>query len=210
MLRISSFSKEFNGYNVLNIPELLIPHGVSWFQGINGSGKSTFFKAISGIIPFEGEVAFSDGLNLKESPIAFRKRINYCFAEPQYPSFVSGKEILAYYQSTYNESQSRLDELVRTFAVSEFYEKPIGSYSSGMLKKISLISGFIGTPDILALDEPFTTIDTETQEILLHLLLKRIEAGKSVLIASHHHWNSKLLPIQNHFKVENRTIYAAG
>ncbi len=210
MLEVSSFIKTYKGYTVLDVPELHIPAGVSWFQGINGSGKSTFFKSISGIIPFEGEVFLDQSLSLKKSPLEFRRQINYSFAEPRYPEFVSGKEILDYYRSVYEWPQERLEELIDLFGVRSFYGSRIGTYSSGMLKKISLISVFAGTPRILALDEPFTTIDTATQEILLERLRECLAQGQSIFIASHHDWPQYLLATDHHFKVENRGIYAVS
>lgn len=210
MLEVSSFSKEYNGHTILNVPQLSVPAGVSWFQGVNGSGKSTFFKAISGIIPFDGEVSFTDGLSLKKSPVDFRRRINYSFAEPRYPEFVSGKEILEYHLKTYRGSRRDLDRLLELFGVTAYYHTKIATYSSGMLKKISLIAAFIGSPEILALDEPFTTIDIKTQEILLSVLSECHHKGQSILVASHHDWSHDLLKIDHHFKVENQTIHVAS
>ncbi len=210
MLEVSSFSKSYNGHPVLNIPHLVIKSGVSWFQGVNGSGKSTFLKALCGIVPFEGKIGFQNGPDLKKSPVEYRKLINYAFAEPRFPEFVSGKEILEYYRSTYSWSKENLEELVLLFGIHSFYGSAISTYSSGMLKKISLISAFIGSPSVLALDEPFTTIDTQTQELLLKLLNESINRGQSVLIASHHDWPQNLLNLDHHFKVENQTIHASA
>lgn len=206
MLIIKNFRKEYQGHLILDIPFLHIPPGVSWFQGMNGSGKSTFFKAISGIIPFDGEVVFDKKIDLQKEPIAFRKIINYSFAEPRFPDYLSGKEIIDYYQIIYKTDKGETEELIEVFGVASFYKTPISTYSSGMLKKISLIAALIGQAKILALDEPLTTIDKESQEKLLAILAKKVSQGVNILIASHHELPKSSLIVNHHFKVENQTI----
>ena len=202
MLKVFSFQKRYQDHLILTINQLTIPNGVSWFEGVNGSGKSTFFKAVAGVIPFEGEVSFN-GINLNQKPVDYRRKVNYSYAEPRYPTFLSGKEILDFHQKVYQSDGSEVKELMEFFKVKEFYKTLIGSYSSGMLKKISLISALIGKPDLLLLDEPLTTIDLASQNLLLEFLA---DQKCSILIASHHALPSGPLKIDHHYLVENRTI----
>jgi ABC-2 type transport system ATP-binding protein len=173
---------------------------------VNGSVKSTFFKAISGIIPFDGEVVFDNKLNLKKEPVEFRRIINYSFAEPRFPDYLSGKDILDYYLNIYKIQHHEIKTWIELFGVEAYYKTPISTYSSGMLKKISLIAALIGDAKILALDEPLTTIDKASQEKLLGLLAQKVKEGVNILIASHHNLPESDLKIDNHFLVENETI----
>jgi ABC-2 type transport system ATP-binding protein len=204
MLTVANFRKAYDAHLVLEVEKLTIPKGLTWFRGINGSGKSTFFKSIAGIVPFEGNVLHDSGLDFKSNPLAFRKMIAYSPAEPHYPTYISGEELLDFYTQT-NES-NRLVELIETFKVGSYYKDKIQSYSSGMIKKISLIASFMGDSEILALDEPFTTIDVQTQEILSELIRRQIESGKSVMIASHHEMPSLEHSVKEAFMVANQTI----
>ena len=206
MLQIKNFLKEYQNHLILDIPNLEIPRGVSWFQGVNGSGKSTFFKAISGIIPFDGEVVYNDRLNFKKEPVEFRRNINYSFAEPRFPDYLSGKDILDYYQNIYKTDELEIMEWVQLFGVHEYYKTAISTYSSGMLKKISLIAALIGNAQVLALDEPLTTIDRGSQEKLLSLLAEKVKKGVNIIIASHHDLPESELKVDHHFLVENQTI----
>jgi ABC-2 type transport system ATP-binding protein len=206
MLQIKNFLKEYQNHLILDIPNLEIPRGVSWFQGVNGSGKSTLFKAISGIIPFDGDVVYDERLNLKKEPVEFRRNINYSFAEPRFPDYLSGKDILDYYQNIYKTEELEIIEWVQLFGVDEYYKTAISTYSSGMLKKISLIAALIGDAQVLALDEPLTTIDKGSQEKLLSLLAEKVKKGVNILIASHHDLPESELKVDHHFLVENQTI----
>jgi ABC-2 type transport system ATP-binding protein len=206
MLQINNFKKDYSGHLILDIPSLNIPKGVSWFQGVNGSGKSTFFKAISGIIPFEGLVSYNNALDLQKDPVEFRKIINYSFAEPRYPDYLTGKNIIDYYQNIYKTPFEEINEWVNLFEADTYYKTALSTYSSGMLKKISLITAFIGNPKILALDEPLTTIDKESQTKLLALLAAKVAQGTHALIASHHVLPESDLTVHHHFMVEDKTI----
>lgn len=206
MLQIKGFRKSYHESVILDVPDLVIGKGVIIFQGHNGSGKSTFLKAISGMIPFEGEVVLGNEYFLSKDPILFRKWVNYSAAEPQYPDFISGKEIIDFYLKVKGGNKSEIDEYVKLLHVNSFYKNPIGSYSSGMLKKISLISALCGEPKILALDELLTTIDVESQHIFLEILKQKVADGVSIFIASHHEIDQNILPVNQYFKVQNQTI----
>ncbi len=206
MLEVKNFKKDYSGHLILDIPELLIPPGVSWFQGVNGSGKSTFFKAISGVIPFEGNVIYDNDLDLKKEAVEFRKIINYSFAEARYPDYLTGKNIIDYYQKIYKTPFEKINEWVDLFEAGTYYKTALSTYSSGMLKKISLITAFIGNPKILALDEPLTTIDKESQAKLLKLLAAKVAEGTHILIASHHALPESDLVVNHHYMVEDKTI----
>lgn len=202
MLEVSSFQKRYNEHLILDILQLTIPNGVSWFEGVNGSGKSTFFKAVAGIIPFDGKISLN-GLSLKQNAVEFRRKVNYSYAEPRYPAFLSGKEIIDYHRKVYQSDGSEVDVLIDSFGIKEYYETPSGNYSSGMLKKISLISALIGKPELLLLDEPLTTIDSASQRLLLEVLSGH---EGSLLIASHHSLPVGPLKTDHHFLVDNQTI----
>lgn len=206
MLQIKDFEKSYGDNVILRVPDLTIGDGVFMFQGHNGSGKSTFFKAISGMIPFDGEAILDQKYFLSKDPLAFRRYVNYSAAEPQYPDFVSGKEIIEYYLKVKGGTKKEIDHHIESLQVGGFYKNPIGTYSSGMLKKISLIAALCGYPKILALDELLTTIDIDSQHIFLEILKQKVAEGVNVFLASHHEIDQNLLPVNQYFKVQSQTI----
>src|ERR1700679_3408108 len=70
--------------------------------------------------------------------------------------FVSAKDALAGQEQYFIESMK----------MQSYVDRPIGTYSSGMLKKLSLVLAFLGDPKLILLDEPLITIDTESLKIL--------------------------------------------
>src|SRR5688500_17181382 len=96
MLFVQSFSKSYSGTPVVSATNLEFNTGVYWIKGENGSGKTTFFKRLSGLIPCVGTIQFDDGVNLHTDPIQYRKRVNYSEAEPLYPGFLTPKELIRF------------------------------------------------------------------------------------------------------------------
>lgn len=203
ILNLTSFEKSYGAHRVIKPLDLEIGEGLTWLKGINGSGKSTLMKSIAGIIPSEGEIAFDDGLSLRKSANQFRKRVHYTPAEPTFPLFLSGDEILQFYLKTRKSSPEQLSELCKLFGVDEYMNNKISSYSSGMLKKVSLVTGFIGKPTLLALDEPFTTIDKATQEILTDVIQENLQKGVNIIIASHHEVEALVPSISRTYELDN-------
>lgn len=206
MLHISDFRKSYNNHLIVGLQELHLEKGIYWFRGANGSGKSTFFKAISGIIPFEGEIKFNE-IDIRKNPIEYRLKINLSEAEPQYPDYLSGYDILKFISEAKQGTDEQLFNLAQKFGTDAYWKQAIGTYSSGMLKKISLISAFLGNPELILLDEPLITIDDKSVEIVYELIKENFEQkGVSFLLSSHQDFRFEMLLIKNIFMVQNQTI----
>jgi ABC-2 type transport system ATP-binding protein len=204
MLTVNRFQKEYNHHVILDIPNLEIPKGIHWFVGKNGSGKSTFFKSLAGIIPFGGEILFE---NLAPTQVACKFLINYSEAEPKYPDFVTAKDILKFIAYAKKATDGQLDDLVTHFGVVDYWENNIGTYSSGMLKKVSLVSGFLGNPKLIILDEPFILVDAASIDKLYEIISKtQREQGTSFFLSSHQDLLPEKLKIDSVLAVDNKTI----
>lgn len=99
MLVFNSFLKKYNSTVILDIPSFSLDDGLYWLKADNGIGKSTLLKSISGILPFNGSISLND-INLQKSKLFQRKYINYAEAEPVYPDFLTGQELIDFYLHT--------------------------------------------------------------------------------------------------------------
>lgn len=185
MLTVRKFSKKYSERLILSIPELTFSPGVHWVKGENGSGKSTLFRSIAGLIPFEGSIAFSDGVCMRTHAREFLQRVTYGEAEPVYPGFVSAADLFAFVGSARHASQAERDSLMHSFGIKEYSTQPSFSYSSGMLKKVSLAMCFLADPQVVVLDEPFVTLDAAAQQTLAWLI-REFAKKKKKLSSSHH------------------------
>ncbi|TKC10333.1 ABC transporter ATP-binding protein [Pedobacter polaris] len=204
-LTLNNICKKYGSHTVLEFDEWKINSGIYWLKGGNGTGKTTLFRIISGQTPFEGTVLLNE-INLKKQPTNFRSKISYAEAEPQYPLFVTGKELLNFYAAIRKASQSDIDSLTDLFEMTAYLNQKIGDYSSGMLKKLSLICVFIGDVSLYILDEPLITIDTASADKLYRLIIEKSEQGKSFLISSHQEIDAAKLKVDGVFVIENKKV----
>ncbi|WP_379091788.1 ATP-binding cassette domain-containing protein [Pedobacter sp. UC225_65] len=204
-LTLNHIDKKYGSHTVLQFDQWKINTGVYWLKGGNGTGKTTLFRIISGQTPFKGQVLL-DGIDLDKNPISFRAKISYAEAEPQYPLFITGRELLGFYKDVRQAKQDEINELAAIFDLSDFLDQKIGGYSSGMLKKLSLICAFIGNVDLYILDEPLITIDVASADKLYELILKKTKEGKSFLLSSHQEINSEKLNVDAVFEIKNKQL----
>jgi ABC-2 type transport system ATP-binding protein len=78
------------------------------------------------------------------------------------------------------------EEVKEILGIDNYLANPAGSYSSGMLKKLSLLSAFLGNPAWILLDEPFTTLDHASQSALCRLIRQKHGQGIAFIITFHH------------------------
>ena len=205
MLYFEKVQKHYGSFAALDIPSLGLDKGLWWLQGENGSGKTTFMKMIAGLHPFKGDILL-EGYNINKGRQQFIKQISYSEAEPLYPLFLTAKDLITLYCKTKCGSMVDAEEHLRQLHVFDAYTQKLGTYSSGMIKKLSLALAFIGSPKVILLDEPLITIDAAAIETICTIIRGRLEEGVSFIITSHQSIPAQQLTFTGTLKAENRTI----
>lgn len=206
MLQFYDVKKHYGNFLAMDIPSLTLNKGIYWLKGENGSGKTTFLKMIGGLHPFEGDIRLRER-SIKRNRIAFLQSVNYAEAEPLYPDFLTAKDLVGLYCYTKKGDQKWALELLAALHIQDAYEKPLGTYSSGMLKKLSLVLAFIGTPSWILLDEPLITVDVDAVNIIGKLIDTLYKQNNiSFLITSHQSFQSSTLHITQTLIAAENTI----
>lgn len=204
MLELEGLKKTYNSHLILDIKNLKLSAGIYWINGKNGSGKTTLMKILAGVIPFEGSVALH-AVDLIKEPIAYRRQINYAEAESLYPSFLTGKELLKFVQAARKDSDINVQALIDIWGIRGFMNDRIETYSSGMIKKLSLALVFIGNTRLVLLDEPLITLEDSALPILFKLMSDRAKVGTSFLFTSHQSFPESEIPLIGKIMIENQT-----
>jgi ABC-2 type transport system ATP-binding protein len=206
MLRFTAVQKFYGSTKVLDIPKLELPLGIYWLQGPNGSGKSTLLRVLAGILPFRGNI-WLQGLSLRDDPVAFRRLISWADAEPVYPDFLTGEDLLAFYRDIIRPPASQMDELIDRLGVSPWLGSKAVTWSAGMSKKISILLSFIGRPALIALDEPLVTLDQPGVAAFYDLVgERRRQDGTGFVLSSHQSLPDADLPEIRKVTVYNGSI----
>ncbi|TGE13886.1 ABC transporter ATP-binding protein [Hymenobacter elongatus] len=208
MLRIQHFQKSYNGHPVLHIDDFFIAPGIHWIRGSNGSGKSTFLKTVGGLISFEGDIVLNEALSLKQQPTAYRSAVNFAEAEPLFPDFLTGIELIQLFKTAKNAPSGQEQPYVESMGMTAYLSDRISSYSSGMLKKLALVLAFMGRPACILLDEPLTTLDVDSLPVLYSWIADlHQQAGTTFLLSSHQAFEGDLLPNVREILVERATLH---
>lgn len=81
--------------------------------------------------------------------------------------------------------KTRIDDLLRLFALTPHRHVTVGSYSKGMRQRILLISALMDNPDVLILDEPMSGLDVTSSLVLKNLIQELSARGKAIFFCSH-------------------------
>lgn len=159
------------------------------FVGPNGAGKTTTIKAIMGLINFNNGSIVFDGINIKDNPIEFKKKVVYIPDNPDLYEALTGIQFLNFIADIYDISKEDrnidINKYAEIFNLTSVLGNLVSSYSHGMKQKLALISAFIRHPKLLILDEPFVGLDPEAAKIVKDLMKDLCKEGGSVFFSTH-------------------------
>lgn len=205
MVQFDRFAKQYGTATILQIDALTLPAGIYWVRGANGSGKSTLLRSLAGVLHFRGDIAWKD-LRLKKDTVRYRRVVNFAEAEPLFPEFLTGTEMIDLFRTAKGGTARQEEYYIESMHMQSYIHQPIGTYSSGMLKKLSLVLAFLGTPQLILLDEPAITLDVEALEVLNRWITgQHTRQGTAFLLSSHQPLAIEGLSAR-HLLVERHTI----
>ena len=162
------------GKNVLdNFSLELSDHEIVGLIGLNGAGKTTFIKTLSGLIgSFQVGAARWQGAAISFRDRTFKENRYTVFAEDHSFGYFTFREYLSYAAASYGVKQPDFSELARGFHFEQYVDVLLKELSTGNLKKAYLMTAFALHPRLLLLDEPVNGLDFQSTEYLYELKLR--------------------------------------
>ncbi|WP_292287089.1 LPS export ABC transporter ATP-binding protein [Marivita sp.] len=159
--------------------------------GPNGSGKTTSFYAIAGLLNPEGGTVLIDGHDVTFLPMYRRARLGIGYL-PQEMSIFRGmtvedniSAILDISQSDRHRRRERLEELLGEFSIEHLRRAPALALSGGERRRVEIARCLAADPKYLLLDEPFAGVDPISVGDIRHLVADLKKRGIGVLITDH-------------------------
>ncbi len=194
----------------------LDPGSICALVGVNGSGKSTIFKAIMGFVrPSAGDVWLC-GLPVDE---AIKKNIVAYVPQSEdvdwnFPVLVETVVMMGRYghmnflRMPSRADRYKVDQALERVGMTAYRERQIGELSGGQKKRVFLARSLAQEGRIILLDEPFTGIDVKTEAAIIGLLRELRDSGHLILVSTH---NLGSVPdFCDQVVLINRTVLAAG
>lgn len=192
MLKIKNLTKRYYGSEIdaVNNLSLEIKKGeIFGLLGLNGSGKTTTFKAITGIHPFDQGEIIVNGNNLVDNPIEAKLQIGYIPDNHATFEELTGLEYINFmadmYQVNVTDRMERTAQFAKLLAMEVHLNKQIRTYSHGMKQKIAIMAGIIHYPNLWILDEPLVGLDPISMTEIKQFILNYVKTGKTVIFSSH-------------------------
>lgn len=185
MIRADGLSKRFGRRVAVSKLDLVVSSGESVaLVGPNGAGKTTVLKLALGLMrPDAGQI---DVLGAPASRRGAMWSVGGMIEPASFYPWLSARANLSVLSRTARPVPGRrilllLERLGLTIAA----DAPVGGYSHGMLQRLAIAAALLRDPMVLVLDEPTNGLDREGRLVLECLVLDKIRAGGSVLLASH-------------------------
>jgi len=155
--------------------------------GPNGSGKTTTLKMLLGLLhPTKGKSLCLGG---HATDPRISARIGFLPEESYLYRYLNARETLDFYGRLFRLERgvrkTRIEALLDMVGLKAVANRPVGTFSKGMARRIGLAQALINDPDLLILDEPTTGLDPLGTRQIKDLIIKLAKRGKTVLLCSH-------------------------
>jgi ABC-2 type transport system ATP-binding protein len=178
------------GFTALDGVSLQIRKGeVVGYVGPNGAGKTTTIKILTGLLKPSSGHAYVNGIDVTVNPREALRTIGALIEVPGVYDYLTPREMLTYFGKVYRMSGGEIDrrikqtlELVR---LSDWEHKKIGTFSTGMVRRLTIAKAILHEPDNLILDEPVLGLDPEGIRNVRELIRQFRNEGMTVFLSSH-------------------------
>ena len=186
---VRGLSRSFDGREILRDVSFSVGHGeIFGYLGPNGAGKTTTIRILLGLLaPGAGMVRVL-GEDLTSNDEA-RRRVGVLFENNGLSDRLSAADNLAYYAGLYDVEapKERIDELLTIVGLADRRDDLVGTFSTGMKRKLGIARAILHRPEIVFLDEPSSGLDPGAQRMVRDLILDLSRREEMTVFLNSHH-----------------------
>lgn len=189
-VRVDGLTKRYrDGTEALRGVSFEVDPGVVFsLLGRNGSGKTTTVRILTGLTAPTGGHVEVLGHDVVTDTDVVQARIGVTLQESSLDEVLTGREFLTFVGSLVgtkrSRSRDRADELLGLFGLADDADRPIGTYSGGMQRRIDLAAALVRRPEVLFLDEPTTGLDPQNRRALWREIEGLRDSGTTIFLTT--------------------------
>ncbi|MED4456099.1 ABC transporter ATP-binding protein [Metabacillus fastidiosus] len=186
-VKVENLTKTFDGNEVIKNCNMNVQKGTIYgFLGVNGAGKTTVFKMLSGLLtPTMGNAQVLE-MDVMSQRSEILRNIGTIIETPIFYDHLSATENLEIHLAYMEADDTDIDSVLAKVGLNNTGKQPVSKFSLGMLQRLAIARAIIHKPKLLILDEPINGLDPigirEMRELFLDLVKNQ---GMTLLISSH-------------------------
>jgi ABC-type multidrug transport system ATPase subunit len=190
-VEMDGITRRFGHFVAVDNVTLRIPKGHLYgFLGLNGAGKTTTIRMLTTLLPPSAGTAKLWGHDVVKDPLAVRKLVGLVSDETsESQSTWTAREYLSYFARLRNiqDPRDHVEHLLDDVGLNvAFRGKLIGTYSTGMKRRVEIARALMGRPKVLFLDEPTRGLDLPAKREMWNLLRRlAVDENVTTFLSSH-------------------------
>lgn len=190
MIIVDKLAKSFGDVQAVKSVSFNAEDGqITTLLGANGSGKTTTFNAIAGLMkPDSGEVRV-DGIHVAQDALEAQGRMGIFPDKFGLYKRMTTREHMHYFAELHGMDDAAIDtaidDLAPRLGMEEILDRRTEGFSQGQRMKVALARTILHKPKNIILDEPSRGLDVMSIRTLRDILLELKEQGHCVLLSSH-------------------------
>ena len=190
MIELKNLTKRYGNTLAVNNLSLSVMKGeIYGFIGPNGAGKTTTIRIMGGVLaPTEGMVVI-DGINMADDPESVKRRVGFIPDRPFIYEKLTGMEFMRFSADLYGVDErvflEKAEALLRKFAIFNWADELIESYSHGMKQRLIISSALLHNPTVIIVDEPMVGLDPAAIRMVKNMFRELAREGMTIFMSTH-------------------------
>jgi len=190
-IEIRNITKEYvKGIKVLDNVSFSVKKGdIVGYLGPNGSGKTTTIKILTNLLKPTSGQAFINGIDANRNPKEALKSVGALIEVPGIYDYMTPHDVLTYFGKIRGMEPAKIDERIKVVLakvkLQEWESKKIGSFSTGMQRRLAIANAILHEPEILILDEPVIGLDPKGIREIREMIKEFQMDGITTFLSSH-------------------------